>query len=119
MTTQTEILKTAKKDQPSASGVTAGFIVTLGVTALVSWVAGVALHQGFGVSVPFMAAWLLLLAFQFLAKTTVQVIAQGWFGVAVEHESRLAGEYALGQAAADELLSSAAFLAMHEKIRGE
>lgn len=119
----TETVKTAKDNQPSASGVTTSFIVTLGIAALVSWLAGVALHQGFGVPVPFMAAWLLIVAFLFLAKTTTRVVALGWYGALLELTPQLAASETAAAVVAEHeterFLDSAAFLDVSAKIRGE
>lgn len=44
-------------------------------SALVSWMGGIALHQGFGVSVPFMAGWLGLAAVLVMVSAAASQVA--------------------------------------------
>lgn len=127
MSITTEDIKQPVKDdqQPGTvtPGFTSGLFVTLGVTALVSWLAGIALHQGFGVPVPFMAAWLLILAFLFFVKTTVNIAASGWYAAVLQVTPRLVAAETAGAIVAEReterLLDDLAFTDMSRKIRGE
>lgn len=85
MTTQAETLEPPEdtaKDPAKAPGkgasFTAGFLYSLGLYALLAWVAGIAVNKGYGVHVPFMAGWLLLLVTGWLVKHLATNVAGAW-----------------------------------------
>lgn len=69
--------KTVKAPGKGAS-LTAGFLASLAVYAIIVFVAGVALNRGFQVHVPFMAGWLLLIAGGILVKNLANSVAGTW-----------------------------------------
>lgn len=83
MSAETIQLKGAKPPagEPAADGnglTGLGFIVTLGITALIAWLAGVALNRGFGVHVPFVASFILLAAGLQVVKLAAIEVAHSW-----------------------------------------
>lgn len=81
----------AEVAKAKAAGISAlaGIVTDLGFTAVFAWVGGVALHVGFGVSVPFGAAWLLLLTGLYLAQLVTGQLAGVWHAKRVEADIRL------------------------------
>lgn len=67
----------AKTKTPGA-GALASVIADMGLTALFAWVGGIALNHGFGVSVPFVATWLLLLTGLWLVQFVTGQLATVW-----------------------------------------
>jgi hypothetical protein len=61
----------------------------LGLTAGFAWVGGVALHRGFGLSVPFVAAWLLLLGGMWLTQLVTAQLGRIWHHARVEADIEL------------------------------
>jgi hypothetical protein len=74
---------------PPDTGFAVGIAISLAGSAIVSWLAGVGLHHGFGVSVPFMAGFTVMVAFLFFVRVTVLVAASGWFGVRMTAEPKI------------------------------
>ncbi len=58
--------------------------------ALVSWLGGSSLNQGWGVHVPFMAAWILLLAVLVLAGHVSALVARVWHAEKIKAAPQLA-----------------------------
>jgi hypothetical protein len=73
-----EIETEPAKAKPPGVSALAGVLTDLGFTALFAWIIGIALNQGFGVSVPFSAAWLLLLAALYLAQLFTGQLSRIW-----------------------------------------
>lgn len=121
MTTLNETLKGAKQDPAKkrpASGAVTGILVTLAVSAITSALAGVALGRGFGLSVPFMAGFLLVLAVAFFLRMVVLVAASAWQEVAVATAPKLAAAVMIGTFVAETTLKDhqgAALAADYEK----
>jgi hypothetical protein len=98
----------AAEDAPagpsSSASVTGGFIVTLGILAIVTWLAGVSLSRGFGVHVPFAPVFILQAAGLQLVKLFTIEVAQSW------HNQRVRADIALiaAQLAAHEQISKSA-----------
>jgi hypothetical protein len=90
----------------AAGGLLTGFIATLASSALVSGLAGLALNRGFGVSIPFLAGFFLIVAFLFFVRLVALVAAGAWHNVAIEAASRLAAGTVVGMAAAQAVLES-------------
>jgi hypothetical protein len=86
MTDKTE---TAKQVSTAGGRLAASVLGTLGFLALAAWLAGVALNKGYGVHVPFVATWLLLLVgFAGVLKVTSEV-ASGWHSTRVKADINL------------------------------
>lgn len=110
MTTATETLKGGAKKDPAEKGKSApspatggatGMLITFSLSAIVSGLAGVALNRGFGVSVPFVAGFVLVLAFAFFLRMAVLIVATGWQEVAVSAAPRVAAGVVAGSFAAE------------------
>jgi len=110
MTTANETPKAAKRDlekgqrASQAEAGASGLLVTLALSAITSGLAGVALHRGFGVSVPFAAGFVLILAFAFFLRMVVLIVASGWQQVAVSSAPKLAAAVAIGTFVAETTL---------------
>lgn len=116
MTTATETLKGGAKKNPAekgksapspATGGAAGMLITFSLSAIVSGLAGVALNRGFGVSVPFMAGFVLVLAFAFFLRLATLVVASGWQEAAVSAAPRVAAGVVIGSFIAETSLKEA------------
>jgi hypothetical protein len=119
MTTQTETPEVPKGDAkaPQAPGrgssLLAGFIASLAIYAGLVWVAGIALNRGFGVHVPFVAGWLLLMTGGWLVKHLATNVAQVW------HNARVLADIDLMAAtmAVHEAAQAKTFLDMDRRVR--
>lgn len=102
MTTATETVKTAKqpgKGPDKASSAASSGAISLAaliLCAIVSWLAGLALHRGFGMSVPFLAGFFLLVAFAFFLRLVVLIVASGWFEAASGYATEVAMKTVIG-----------------------
>ena len=83
---KTEAVK-AKGDKHVS--LTAGFATDALFTAAFAWLGGVAFHRGFGVSVPFMAAWILLLTGLYFAQYAMGQLARVWHSERVKADTNL------------------------------
>jgi hypothetical protein len=71
------------------AGILTNIALSLGIWALLAGLAGLALHRGFGVSVPFIPAFLLSFTFGMTVKVVGMMTAQTW------HEARVKADLAL------------------------
>lgn len=78
MTEKTEAAEAKPKAPPKGAGALANLVTDFGFTAAFAFVAGIALHRGFGVSIPFIPSWLLLLTGLHLAQLAVAQLAHVW-----------------------------------------
>jgi hypothetical protein len=116
MTTQTETPEVPKGDAKApgrGSSLLASVILSLAVYAVLAWVGGIALNKGFGVHVPFMAGWLLLMAAGILIKHTTTNVAGSW------HHARVLADIDLMAAtmAVHEAAQAKTFLDMDKRVR--
>jgi predicted MFS family arabinose efflux permease len=86
--TTTETTEAAKANVPGA-GALASIVADLGFMAGFAWVGGIALNHGFGVSVPFVAAWLLLVAGLWLVQLVTGQLAATWHNARVKADINL------------------------------
>jgi hypothetical protein len=91
----------------------------IALCAIVSGLAGVALHRGFGLSVPFVAGFFLVLAFAFFVRLVTLSIAGAWFNVAVEATPRLVLAEAVAEFEAGKITDAMGFLDLDKKLRGK
>lgn len=105
-----------KAPVPGASAL-ASVISDLGLTAGFAWVGGVALNHGFGVSVPFVATWLLLLAGLWLVQFVTGQLATVWHNARVKADITLIAATMAAQEAIQEQQDAKAFLSMNDRIK--
>jgi hypothetical protein len=108
-----EIETEPAKAKPPGVSALAGVLTDLGFTAGFAWIIGIALNQGFGLSVPFSAAWLLLLAALYLAQLFTGQLSKIW------HRERVKADIDLlvASMAATESVNAKAFLDMDKRVR--
>lgn len=116
--TDTDI-ETTEAAEAKASGVSAlaSVVAGLGFMAGFAWVGGIALNHGFGVSVPFVAAWLLLTAGLWLAQLVTGQLATVWHNARVKADINLLVASMAAQEAIQEQGDAKAFLAMNDRIK--
>lgn len=111
------------KAAPRETSFTVAILAVLSGSAIASGLSGLALHRGFGVSVPFMAGWFLILGFLFFLRMAVLTAAGAWFNVAIQAAPKLAEASVAGAAIAEQevedLLNAMALLDMDSKLRGK
>lgn len=119
MTTQAETVEAPKGDDGKAvkvPGTGSGLLdfgVTVIMTAILSWLAGIALNKGFGVHVPVVAGAILLVAGLSVVKMAAAEVAQVWHAARVEADITLMS----AALAVQESAQAASFLDMAGKIR--
>jgi uncharacterized membrane protein YqjE len=91
---------------PKGSAAT-GLITTVALSAIVSGLAGVGLHKGFGVPVPFMAGFTLIMAFAFLLRLAVLIVSRGWQEAAIAAAPQVAAGVVVGSFFAETTLKEA------------
>jgi hypothetical protein len=101
MTVPTVSDLTSDRAKPEAkhTGFATGFATVLIGSATASWLGGMALHKGFGVSVPFLAGFFLIIAFLFFVRPVAYQIAGPWFDLAGQTALRLTAVQAALRAA--------------------
>jgi hypothetical protein len=104
------------KPDPGSSFATA-IGATLALCAIVSGLAGVALHRGFGLSVPFLAGFFLVLGFAFFVRLIALTVAGAWFNVATDAAPRLILAEAVAEFEAGKVTDAMGFLDMDKKLR--
>lgn len=79
-------------------------VLSFGWWAFVAWLAGVALHRGFGVSLPFIPAFILAFLFATVTKSLAQVTGEAWHAERVKADTNLiAATMAVQQKASGDL----------------
>lgn len=106
----------AKTKTPGA-GALASVIADMGLTALFAWVGGIALNHGFGVSVPFVATWLLLLTGLWLVQFVTGQLATVWHNARVKADITLIAATMAAQEAIQSQQDAKAFLSMNDRIK--
>lgn len=72
------------------------FASILAGSAIASGLAGLALHRGFGLSLPFMAGWLLLIAVLFFLRQVALTVAGAWYEMATAKAGEIAARSVIG-----------------------
>src|SRR5579859_6443443 len=85
------------------------FIGAIRDGALLSWLAGVGLHRGFGVSVPFIAGWVLVTAFLLLVFTVASHASAAHHKEAVRAAPHIAAADVIGAAAGQAVVDAQDF----------
>jgi len=122
MTAVTETLKRPFKKTPARPQGATGyspqpFTGAIGDGALVSWLAGVGLHHGFGVSVPFIAGWVLVTAFMLLVSSVASHASAAHHKQALKAAPWIAAADLAGETGAQAALDAQGFLDIDKKLR--
>jgi hypothetical protein len=84
---------------------------------LLSWLGGIGLNKGFGVSVPFIAGWILAGGLILLTFTVADSVAAAYHKQAIKAAPHIAAADVLGKAAAQEVLDATGLMTMDKKIK--
>lgn len=82
----------------------AGFLAGLLIWAFAVWLAGIGLHRGYNVSVPFLPTYLLAVAGSFVLNGLTRVVAVAWRDIEIEQAPNLAAAQTTGTMAAQRLM---------------
>jgi hypothetical protein len=91
-------MTTPAKAPSGGAAILVNLLLTLAIWAFLTWLAGIALHQGFGVSVPFTPVFLMSLAAATAVKVLVAMTAQVWHAERVKADLALLTAVAATQA---------------------
>jgi len=83
-----------------SAGIVGGFVSMLAGSAIASGLAGVALNKGFGIPVPFLAGFFLIIGFLFFLRLAANTVAYAWFAKQAESAAAIAAANYLGSQAA-------------------
>jgi hypothetical protein len=106
-----------KKTAAPSNGILLGLASIVCGSAIISWLAGVGLHRGFGISVPFVAGLVLLLTFMFFLRLSFLVIGGAWFTAEIQATPQLTVQAAIAEEAAQQVIAAQGFLAVDQKLQ--